>query len=161
RMLGEGVEVVQEAEAELAEAAAIAAGYSQPLALRRALGELAGYSMISLDEDSFFVHRLVQTVQRDALNEPARRLWAERAVLLVNRSFPNVEFLKWTWCARLLPHARAASELITAWRIASPLAARLLSETASYLFEVGQNLQAEPLYLQALAIIRKIHGEDH
>ena len=60
-----------------------------PLALRKALGELAAYSMISLRGDRFSMHRLVQTVEIDHLNQQMFRRWGKRALEVVNLAFPE------------------------------------------------------------------------
>jgi tetratricopeptide (TPR) repeat protein len=122
------------------------------LDLRLALGELADYSMISLSEHAFSVHRLVQAVQIDSLKERVRRTWAKRAVLGVNRAFPYIEFSDWAYCARLLPHARVAATLIEHWQFKFPEAWRLLNQAASYLLDRGQYSQAELLFRQALEV---------
>ena len=70
------------------------------------------------------------------------------------RTFPAAEFATFALCARLLPQARAASNLITRFRFRFSEAALLLNQTAIYLQRRGQYQQAEPLFDHALQIWR-------
>jgi hypothetical protein len=94
-----------------------ASGEVTPLVLRKALGELAAYSMISLRRDGFSTHRLVQAVEIDHLNQRTLRKWARRGVQVVNLAFPEPEHPEsihggcysdksWERCYRLLPSAK-------------------------------------------------------
>ena len=108
--------------------------------LNAALRELLGYSLIRRNPNAktVAVHRLVQAVLKDEMDEQTQRLWAERVVRAVNRAFPNSEFSTWQRCQRCLPHARACADLIEQWTLAFPEAARLLHQTGHYLYERGR-----------------------
>ena len=85
-----------------------------PLVVNDLLQPLGRFSLIRIDGEveSYSIHRLVQEVLKAAMDDPTRRLWAERAVRAVNRAFPTVEYANWPLCGRLLPHALAIASWI-------------------------------------------------
>jgi tetratricopeptide (TPR) repeat protein len=128
-----------------------------------AIAELHKYSLVRRNPESktLTIHRLVQAVLRDEMDEYTQRQWAERAVRAVNQAFPDVEFATWSQCERCLSQAQACAALIEQWRMAFPEAARLLNQTGSYLRARAQYIQAEPLFQRALAISEQALGSDH
>ncbi len=131
--------------------------------LKKSIAELLKYSLIHRDPETkgLSIHRLVQAVLKNWMDEPIERLWAERAVRAVSRTFPNVEYAVWSRCQRCLPHAQVCAVLIKQWTIMSLEAARLLDQAGSYLKERAQNAQAELMLQQSLAIYEKIWGPEH
>ncbi len=107
------------------------------------------------------VHRLVQAVLKDEMNEEAQCQWAERAVCAVNSAFPDVKYETWPKLERLLPHARICAELIEQWKIVFSEAARLLNQMAYYLWQRAQYVEAEHLLQRALAIREKVLEPEH
>ena len=63
--------------------------------LNAASRALLRFSLIRRDDRTFtlVVHRLVQAVLRDSMDESMQRQWAERAVRIVNAAFPTAEFI--------------------------------------------------------------------
>jgi hypothetical protein len=133
------------------------------LALNSAFSEILKYSLLRRDPKAGTVeiHRLVQAVLKQGMDENTRRLWAERAVRAVNRVFPDVEFYSWAACERLLPQAFVCAELINQWGFGFQEAALLLNQAGLYLYERGRHTDAEPLYVRALAIREKALGPEH
>src|SRR5439155_16436863 len=91
----------------------------QPLAsdavkLDTAIKDLRKYSLVRRDPQTqtLTIHRLVQAVLKDEMDEQTQRQWAERTVRAVSSAFPRVKYETWPQCERLLPHARACVELI-------------------------------------------------
>jgi hypothetical protein len=79
------------------------------------MSEILKYSLLRRDPNARIleIHRLVQAVLKQGMDEATQRSWAERAVRAINRAFPPpVEFSTWPLCDRLLPQARACAELI-------------------------------------------------
>jgi tetratricopeptide (TPR) repeat protein/MinD-like ATPase involved in chromosome partitioning or flagellar assembly len=142
---------------------ALAAVGTDALLLNRALSEILKYSLLRRDPNActFEMHRLVQIVLKQRMDESTQRRWAERAVRAINRAFPNVEFSTWALCERLLPQVRVCAELIDQWGFEFPEAARLLNEAGIYLCERGHYPDAEPLYHRALEIRKKVLGPEH
>jgi hypothetical protein len=109
------------------------------------------YSLLRRDPSArtLEIHRLVQAVLKQAMDEATKRLWAERAVRAVNRSFPLVEFSTWALCERLLPQAQACAQLISQWGFEIPEGPRLLSRAGVYLYERGHYIDAESFHQRA------------
>ena len=132
-------------------------------AISELLEPLSQYSLIrvELDIDSYTIHRLVQEVVKAEIDEAHRHLWAERASEAVNQAFPDAEYGTWPECDRLLPHAKAAIQLATANQIESETTALLLGRTGYYLDKRAQHSEAEPLLQNALAMRKKLLGDEH
>ena len=67
------------------------------------IGQACRFSLLHRDAISkaLSIHRQVQAVLRDMMAEKGEeRLWAERAVRAVNRTFPDVAFSTWPLCDR-------------------------------------------------------------
>jgi tetratricopeptide (TPR) repeat protein len=136
---------------------------SEPLALDSAIAEILKYSLLRRDPNArtLEIHRLVQTVLKQAMDETTQRLWAERAIRAMNRVFPFVEFSNWALCDRLLPQAQACAELINQQGFRFADAALLLSDVGFYLYKRGRYVEAEPLFDRALAIYERVLGPEH
>ena len=96
------LEFVAKAALELGNvlSAALVGAQEDLLVLDETLMPLRSFSLIRRDIEtrSYSVHRLVQAVVRSELDLQTRRLWAERAVRAVNRTFPKVEFSRKRRC---------------------------------------------------------------
>jgi tetratricopeptide (TPR) repeat protein len=136
---------------------------SDPSKLNSAIRELLKFSLVQRDPESrtLSIHRLVQEVLKDQMDEEVQREWAERAVRAVNRAFPAVEYETWDQCLRVLTHAQTCADLITKWNIELPQASSLLFKTGTFLRVHGQYVEAESLLRGALAIDEKTLGSDH
>ncbi len=136
---------------------------SDAFLLNQAIEALRAYSLLRRDSQAkvLSIHRLVQAVLKDELEEATKRTWAERAMLAVNAAFPEVEHKTWLQCERLLSHALVCVGLIEQIPLATPAAAHLLNQTAFYLYERTQYTEAEPLYQRALAICEQQLGTAH
>lgn len=137
--------------------------FAEPLLLDDAIGTLRRYSLLRRNAETkmLTIHRLVQTVLKDAMDKEAHRAWAERSVRVVSRAFPEVEFATWSTCREYLPHALAGAELIEQWDMQFPEAAQLLERAGSYLLDLAQYAQVEILYRRAVSIREQIQGQDH
>jgi tetratricopeptide (TPR) repeat protein len=121
--------------------------------LRRDVGEEVG-SLLS-------VHRLVQAVLQESMDEPSKKTWAKRVVLALNAAFPFVEHQTWSLCDRLVPHAKRGADLINAYGMVFSEAARLLNQTGGYLSERARYQESEPLLERVLLIQERGLGEGH
>src|SRR5207249_10145594 len=115
--------------------------------LNAACAELLKYSLIRRDAttQTLTIHRLVQAVIKDEMDEEAQSQWAERVVRAVNQVFPFDEAAPWPRSQRYLPHALECEELIKRWEITLDDAATLLNNAGTYLKNRGQYREAEPL----------------
>ena len=108
---------------------------------------LRRYSLVKRDPEAKLLnmHRLVQVVLKENLDQATQREWAERSVRAVNAAFPEGEFAAWERCELCLPHALLCARWIEQYSFTSPEAVRLLHVAGFYLRERGQYAQAEPL----------------
>jgi len=136
-------------------------------ALNKLLTPLARHSLVHRDPEArtYSVHRLVQAVLLDELTVHARRDFAERAIKVLNRTFPtDVEYPNWPQCERLLPHTLAAQVRIESEGLRVPEAAQLaqlLARAGYYLYHRIRYAEAKPLILRALNIRQVTLGPDH
>ncbi len=128
-----------------------------PYELEKVLQELQRYSLVSRNDEQFSVHRLVQFVLRDGMNEEEQRLLANRAVRAVEAIFPEPKFALWPLCRSYLPQAQTCADLMKQWEeIESPEGARLLDKAGYYLYEQSQYAAARSFFEQALKIQHRI-----
>jgi len=127
------------------------------------ISNILKYSLLRRDPAArtLEIHRLVQKVLKQGMDENTQRRWAERAVRAVNRAFPDVKFTNWPLCGRLLSQAHAGAQLINQWGFKFPEAARLLNESAVYLFRRGRYTDAEALFERSLAIREETLSSEH
>jgi tetratricopeptide (TPR) repeat protein/DNA-binding XRE family transcriptional regulator len=156
-------------EAMITEGASGSGSILEPLArdacaLDAAIKVLRDFSLIQrhAPNKTLSLHRLVQVVLQDRLDEQARRQWAEWTVELVSRAFPDSgEHANWSRCQQYLPQAQVCSALIEQWEISTPEAGALLLRAGAYLQERVQYTQAESLLLKARDILLRTLGEIH
>jgi tetratricopeptide (TPR) repeat protein len=108
------------------------------------------------------IHRLVQAVLRDAMEEEQARQWAERVVKILRHQFPDPQDVaSWARCERYILHAQVCAGWIDQWHITIDEAASLLNEAAVYLYDHAQYEQAKLLYERALAIREEVRDPKH
>ena len=139
---------------------------ANPLVLYEAIGELRKYSFIrrNTETKTLSIHRLVQMFLKETMTREEQRLWAERAVRVVNWAFPDLaEYAVSSWAIyqNHLPHALLSYELIKEWQLAFPEAARLLDLVGVYLRDHARYSEAEPMLCDALAMREKLLGTTH
>ncbi len=106
------------------------------------------------------VHRLVQLVCREMMPITLQYQWLERAIILMDHAFSplamqlneRVEEKNWLCCEQLLPHAKACISLSKRYQHFSLQASSLLLKVTVYLHDRERYTEAEPLFLQALAL---------
>jgi tetratricopeptide (TPR) repeat protein len=134
-----------------------------PLAFDEALKALLSYSLIQRKPATHLlsVHRLVQAVIRDAMDQQTYHLWAERTIQAVEAILPEVDHGTSERYERCLSHTLGCAELIEQLELTSSSAAQLLFQTASYLSGRARYGEAEPLCKQVLQIRRQVLGAEH
>lgn len=134
------------------------------LALNDAMEELRKFSLLHRNPETRLlrVHRLVQAVLKDTMEEEEQRRWAERAIRATHVVFPEtVHASTWARCQRYLAQAQTCTLLARDYTITSGEVASLLFRIASYLYDHALYEQAEPLFLQALHMQEQVCGVDH
>jgi tetratricopeptide (TPR) repeat protein len=131
--------------------------------MQAAMAIIRSYSLLQrkTEEQMVRVHRLVQAVIRDALDERVQEVWISRIIRAVDRCFPEANFETWGQCERYLPHALACHEWIVKRQLPGSVGAALLHRAAKYLSNRAQHAEAEPLYMRALAIREQQLGPQH
>ncbi|HXX77487.1 MAG TPA: FxSxx-COOH system tetratricopeptide repeat protein, partial [Ktedonobacteraceae bacterium] len=124
---------------------------SDPFLLDETLAILRNFSFIRRNSNmnTLSLHRLVQGVLKDCMNEKTQRAWVERTVRAINLALPDIrEFSQWQRCRQYMPHVQKCVALIEEWKIVSPEAARILEQTGMY-------LQVQAYYAQAFDLFGK------
>ena len=127
---------------------------SDPLALNKAITALRAYSLLNRDatNKTLSIHRLVQAVLREDMNEKTARQWMKRVVEAVSEVFPEVQPETWTHCERLLPHALVCIAFIKQENMTFPKTAAFLQRVGWYLEVRARYAEAEPLLQRALVM---------
>jgi len=135
------------------------------LAFNEAVRGLYRYSLIqrNTDQRTLSVHRLVQAVLQDGMDEQSQTWWAARALVAVAVALPPyVQFETWADWERLLSHALECTRHIDRYTtLISVLAAGLLYRTGQYLTMHARYEEAESLCRRALAIWEQTVGPHH
>ena len=133
------------------------------LLLNEAVQVLRRYSLLKRDSEArlLVIHRLVQVVLKDGMDQETQRQWAERTVRAVSQAFPEVSFDTWSRCDRCLPHAQACARLIDEYHFTFQETARLLDQAGYYLLERGLYEQAELLLQHALTLCKEVLDPEH
>ena len=136
---------------------------ADPFTLNLAIRELLNYSLVERDPETqtLSMHRLVQAVLRDNLDEETQHRWAACAVRTLSVCFPDATVANWPLCQRYLPHALVCTTYIQQWAITSPEATTLLFQAGHYCYRRGQYPDAGALWKQALTVNERVLGAEH
>ena len=136
---------------------------ADPSAYNEAIKELLSYSLIQRNPvaQALSIHRLVQAVLQDMMDESTARLWAEQTVEAVETVLSKLNHRMLSRYERYLSQVQSCVLLINQFHLTSQAAARLLHGTGMYLAEQARHTEAEPLYQQALQIWEQALGPEH
>ena len=129
----------------------------------RLIAELRRYGLIGRTGETVSVHRVLQHVVRDSLDQTMSRSVTEEAAKLVWSLFPHEadDPKHWDACATLVPHARIVADHALRTDAGLEEAASALNQSGFYLEARAAYDEAEPLYRRALAIGEKTLGPGH
>lgn len=153
-LLTRGVAALDIALAEIA---------ADPFRFNESLHVLLRYSLVRRNGDTHTLnmHRLVQTVIKENMDQETRRAWAERTVRVVNAAFPDAkDFGAGANKQEYMPQAQECAALIAHYQFAFPEAAQLLYQAGMFHYFHGLYAQSQSLHLQALAIRKQIVASD-
>lgn len=126
-----------------------------------AFDTLLAYSFITADSenDTFSMHRLVQVAMRKRLSTcNTEKKWADEALVLISKRFPDGGYESWPICSRLIPHClRVLKSELYGHTEAKPLSI-LQSKMGGYYFKTGFYRQAEEWSRKALDNIILVPG---
>ncbi len=138
---------------------------TDPFKLNEVLEVLCGYSLVRRDASTHMlsIHRLVQTVLRESMDEETQRTWAEHTVRVVNAAFPEGNYGTVTTVLYNItcPTSRNAPRLLHSIISHTPEAAQLLYKAAAYQYYHGFHSESQIFHQQALAIREKVFGPEH
>lgn len=138
-----------------------------PYLLNQAIKVLYSYSLLRRDmrsstESHLSVHRLVQAVLKDQMDERTSREWAERTVRAVMTTFPDPSnFAAWTECEQWIPHVVACDTLIEQYHIVFAGEAAKLSDVGYYLTRRARYREAEPLLKRSVQVCKQVSGSEN
>jgi tetratricopeptide (TPR) repeat protein len=110
---------------------------------------------------TFSIHRLVQEVLRQGMDEDKHKVIAERCVRAMDSVYPHPDYENWPQCSRLTPHAQSLFTWIVDYSIETDEAAIIFNRTSYYLNSQARYAEAELLCLQAIEIGEKMLGAEH
>jgi tetratricopeptide (TPR) repeat protein len=137
---------------------------ADPFALDDAVAALRRFGLVKANEQELTVHRLLQQVVREALDPATRTARVGVAVRLLDKALPFGGYVDpglWPLCARLLPHALAATEHAVPVEVEPLATAHLLDSAADYLHGRARYMEARGLRERALSIREARLGPDH
>jgi tetratricopeptide (TPR) repeat protein len=113
-------------------------------------------------DDAADLHRLLHQLVRQRLPSEHKIAWATRALELLAALLPGPvdDPDHQSRFTQLLPHLQASGEFAIQYSVTSQTGAALLARTAGHLYQRDDLLGARELYEQALAMRRRIYGED-
>ncbi len=135
-----------------------------PFILDDVLATLRRYSLLHRHSETktLAMHRLVQTVLIDKMDENTRRQWVERTVKAVNHTFPDIQDASFLPRSQYyLSHAQVCVDHIIRWQFTFPEAARLLHQVGVYFLLHSFYQQAEGPLRKATALYEQIEDTDH
>ncbi|MEO6892853.1 MAG: tetratricopeptide repeat protein, partial [Ktedonobacteraceae bacterium] len=129
----------------------------------KAVALLRAYSLIQrhAQAKTLSIHRLVQVVLREGLDEHSQRLWAEQAMRAIVAALPAVVHEKWFQWERIVLHAQVCVQQVKDNARQSRELTKLLQQTGWYLAERARYREAEPLLERAYRISQRERGTDH
>jgi len=132
---------------------------TDPFAFDAAIANLRTLSLLHRNTTAkvLIVHRLVQTVIQDGMEEALQRQWAERVVDAVCLAFPDGDSMNdMLQRERYVLQASYCIELIAQWQLRSIEASTLLYRVGHYYTQRGHYAQAEKLLSAALTLQQAI-----
>lgn len=151
----------------------LGAAAAEPIELAQAIKEVGHYSLLRREPETrtLTMHRLVQAVLKDEMDEMTLHIWAGRAVLATNHAFGSAKGTEQPYLyrdqpqlERLIPQVLTCAELIQDLKqldFEADEGAKLLYEGGHYLYRRGNLGVAELLLKQALQLRLEKVGRYH
>ena len=156
------LELLAAGAAQAGQVLAVALG--DPLERAETAGALARASLVTVPaQGRLRVHRLVQAVTRDHLDDDQAAAWARRAVGLVSAVFPGdpQNHSSWPVCASLAPQVESVVAHAESYPDLAVQRGGLLGNLGIYLAASAQFSAARMTFERALAIEEAACGPDH
>jgi len=140
----------------------LASAMADQLIINRAVRVLSRYSLIESKDEKLSIHKLVQAVVRDRLDEGDKKDWAKIALNLVNEVFPyeSDDVRTWPICSLLMPNALVAATHAEVLNVAPGETYYILNLIGTYLRGRADFKEAKSLYMRALVLVEQAYGPD-
>jgi tetratricopeptide (TPR) repeat protein len=134
-----------------------------PLLLDELLEPLTRYSLIRrhVADCSYSIHRLVQAVLQDNLDEGSYGKWIGRVADLLNYVFPRPDVPNWELCSRLVSHGQLLVQRAVNTQLHTATIGRLANQIGLYLDTRGDLSSARTILESAINISKTHLGPDH
>ena len=151
----------------------LGAAAAEPIELAQAIKVVGHYSLLRREPEArtLTMHRLVQAVLKDEMDEMTLHIWAGRAVLATNHAFGSAKSIDQSYVyrdqpqlERLIPQVLTCAELmqdLNKLDFEADEGAQLLHEGGHYLYQRGNLEVAEVLLKQALQLRLEKVGRYH
>ncbi len=129
-----------------------------------AIGALRDYSLVEATDCAVSVHRLVQAVQRDAMDTNEAKVTCAAVLARVRGAYPydvDVDYRTWPLCGKLNAHVVAVTDHTEKLGLDSVDLAYLLNQWAIYRQALGDYAGAKVALERALRIAEAVQGPDH
>ncbi|MBU1626201.1 toll/interleukin-1 receptor domain-containing protein, partial [bacterium] len=132
-------------------------------AIDKMLHLLESYSLITVADSMITIHRLVQKIVRDKLDDQSRRDWIDKLYSLFNDvfTFDRKDLGTWKTSSCLFPHILAFLDNVEDSDQKNEGAGILLNKVGDYLIHIDEFTEAEKILNHALSINESIYGTDH
>jgi tetratricopeptide (TPR) repeat protein len=129
-----------------------------------ALELLSMYALLTLEQETLSMHRVIQTVAQERMSADSRKRYLESMLKALSEQFPEDGYINpafWSACARLEPHTdiviKAISDEKRVWQELS----HLLNSMASYCYCRAAYAEAELKCRRSLGIRERMLGPEH
>jgi tetratricopeptide (TPR) repeat protein len=134
--------------------------------LNRAVAALTAHSLIERSDKGVSLHRLVQAVTREQMEDGERAQALEQALIIALNACPEgdtqMDVAGWPVYARLLPHLRAAAEHADQIGVQTDTLRRVWRNIGLYCqYCLGDYSANHHAFRRSLAIAEAIHDADH
>ncbi|MCX6381646.1 MAG: tetratricopeptide repeat protein, partial [Armatimonadetes bacterium] len=125
------------------------------------LALLVNKALVEREGDTLIVHRLIQAVQRHLLGEEQKSGLEDAVAVVSSSNLYTEDFHNWKWLEQLVATAQACYGYIKAMGAQTGACTHILNQFGLFLNSKGRYGEAEPLFLEGLAIRRKSLPEGH
>ncbi len=144
----------------------LAGACADPIAFDQTVAALRRYSLVRREDETLTIHRLVQAVTRDRMEEAGEKTWAEAAAAIISARLPPFPDNAWdpvaaAAYARLDGHAEQAATLATREAVASRTVMYLFYQIGFYNQLLANLDRAKAMHQRSLAIAESAFGPDH
>jgi len=133
------------------------------LSLSDIVNILEQFSLIESGDNSFSIHRIVQRILRNNLDEYSKKQLIHITLKAVNDAFlfNHEETKSWGKCSSLISHLVNLSEFCSTSNIQDPILGELLKKAGKYLDFICLHSSAKDMLEKALSIKKLILGQNH